>query len=650
MRKAAPFIAAISVMLWAGATSSSAASSQPRLLRRDASSRFAVRPATMAFGCCGRLVIGGPAVSGAAFRSGLPGSIRWKYWGSAQSAGTGLLWIDNCLPSCASGTFRPTRVSLQASRVLNGRYTRLLLIYRVGSRRVYDRRELERVPAVNGPAYQWFAAYRVVGRAPGVATSEASPITPSAAVVAASVEPNGQSTSYSVQYGPTGSYGLTTQGQAAGAGTSAVNVSVDLSNLDSATTYHYRIAVSNAWGTAYGPDQTFTTFIGSQVNADRAVATYEAMQANFSAAYAYPGDASSLYTENYPHSGRTYSHLWSFSQALAGTIILSGIPTPLVGTSYQTDVVDRLTGLSRYWDTTSTGPGYDSYPLAPYGGGGDKYYDDQAWVGLAAAGNYTMTGDATSLADAENAFNFVYPGGWAGSAGFGPGGIYWVQQGVGLGKTNHRRMTVSNAPNAELGLLLANSTGNSTYSSGANQIYRWVNHYLYNVNANPTDPDGPNPSYDSSQPALMFGWITTENTIDERLYPTPQGSMIAANVREYRATGDPDYLTNAEALANTALSTFDESYYLSQPAALDAVFFRALLVLYSATSDTTLQSKIMQTIQTYAQDAWDSHRSSSSLFNFASSSAPGYQLLDQGAMLQIYAMLAWDPSAYANLP
>ena len=396
----------------------------------------------------------------------------------------------------------------------------------------------------------------------------------------------------------------------------------------------------------------------SQTAAQRAVATYNAMQKYFYAANVYRGNKSSLYTQNYPQSGNTYSFLWPFTRALTGTITLSGIPSTLLGgANYGSAVSDRLVGLSHYWDSTSTGPGYDSYPPAPYGSGGDKYYDDSAWVGLATAGNYGLTGDQTSLADAEKAFNFVYPGGWAGSASFDPGGIYWVQQGVGLGETNHRRMTVSNAPNAELGVLLANFTGNAkdftgnaTYADDGSKIYQWVNHYLYNVQTNPTDPSAPNPNYDSSQPGLMFGWITTENTIDETLYPQPQGSMIAANVREYGATGNPAYLSDAEAIANTALSTFNESYYINQPVALDANLFRGLLVLYSATSDTTLQAKIINTVQTYATDAWNNYRSKGGLFSFPSSTGTGDQLLDQGAMLQIFSMLAWNPSDYAKLP
>jgi uncharacterized protein YyaL (SSP411 family) len=149
----------------------------------------------------------------------------------------------------------------------------------------------------------------------------------------------------------------------------------------------------------------------------------------------------------------------------------------------------------------------------------------------------------------------------------------------------------------------------------------------------------------------MFDKVRGDHTIDETLWTYNQGAMIAANVREYRKTGQSAYLSNAEAIANNALNTFTETNYVNtQPPAFNAIFFRGLLVLYSATSDTTLQSKIIQATQTYADDAWTNYRNGQNLFSFPSSSGSGYRLLDQGAMLQIYAALAWNSGDYANLP
>jgi Glycosyl hydrolase family 76 len=482
--------------------------------------------------------------------------------------------------------------------------------------------------------------------APDALSDGASAVTQTGAVIGGTLDTYGQRTRYFFEYGSTTAYGWHTASQTAGAGRKPVRVSVGISGLSFATTYHYRLVATVCsgcrWGTSYGQDRTVVTLPGhglstQQIDADRAIAAYNAMQQYF-----YAGDGSSLYTQNSPQSGNPYSYLWPFSRALAGTITLAGVPPELLGgASYAPDVSDRLVGLSRFWD----GTGYDSYPAAPYGKGGDKYYDDQAWVGLSSAQSYRLTGDPVSLTDAQNAFSFVYPGGWAASATFdGPGGIYWVNQGVGVGVGNHDRTTTSNAPNAELGLLLGNLDPGSasTYDADAGAIYGWVNQYLYNT---PTSPN-----YQPAQPALMFDKVRGNDTIDETLWTYNQGTMIAASVREYQVTGQPTYLSEAEAIANAALNTFTESSYVNQPAAFDAVFFRGLLVLYSATSDMALRSRIVQTIQAYADDAWANYRAAPGLFRFPSSSGTGYQLLDQGAMVEIYAALAWNPADYDKLP
>jgi hypothetical protein len=500
------------------------------------------------------------------------------------------------------------------------------------------------------PIYQWTTG----GRVPSVSTARSNVVTSGFAAVSGTVNPQRRPTTYYFQWGKTRSYGSATAVTSAGSGAAAVSASAKLTGMTANGTYHYRLYASSAAGVAYGADRTFTIeMTPQQLDANRAVATYNVMQRYFYSGSVYPGDTSSLYTENYPQSGLRYSWLWPFSRALTGTITLSGIPAGLIGSArYQAAVADRLTGLSRYWESTGSGSGYAAQPVSPYGKGGDRFYDDQAWVGLATAQEYALTGDVGSLTDAENVFKFVYPSGWAASRTFDPGGTYWVQQGAGVGLGNHDRTTTSNAPNAETALLLENldPANASTYDAGATAMFQWVNHYLYNVSTNATDPSAPNPNYTPNQPALVFDKVGGNRTIDEALYTYNQGTMIATSVREYQETGDIAYLSEAEAIANTALSTFNESYYISHSAAFNAIFFRGLLVLYSVTSDASLQANIISTIQRYADDAWNNHRSSKGLFSFASSSASGYQLLDQGALLQIQAMLAWSPSNYSELP
>jgi phosphodiesterase/alkaline phosphatase D-like protein len=94
---------------------------------------------------------------------------------------------------------------------------------------------------------------------PTATTGAALSLTSSSANVTGTVNPNGQSTTYSFQFGTTTSYGFQTNPQSAGAGTQDQIVSATVTGLDSGTTYHYRLIATNASGTTVGADMTFTT-------------------------------------------------------------------------------------------------------------------------------------------------------------------------------------------------------------------------------------------------------------------------------------------------------------------------------------------------------------------------------------------------------
>jgi phosphodiesterase/alkaline phosphatase D-like protein len=101
---------------------------------------------------------------------------------------------------------------------------------------------------------------------PLVTTSSASNITATGGQLNGSVNPNGISTTYHFDFGPTGSYGSSTTGSSAGSGTSATSVSASLSGLSSSTTYHYRLVAVNGAGTTNGSDLTFTTGTAPQAS------------------------------------------------------------------------------------------------------------------------------------------------------------------------------------------------------------------------------------------------------------------------------------------------------------------------------------------------------------------------------------------------
>ena len=94
---------------------------------------------------------------------------------------------------------------------------------------------------------------------PSASTGTASNVTSSSANVTGTVNPNGEATTYSFQFGTTTAYGSQTNPQSAGSGTQGQSVSATLTGLRPGTTYHYRVIATNASGTTVGADQTFTT-------------------------------------------------------------------------------------------------------------------------------------------------------------------------------------------------------------------------------------------------------------------------------------------------------------------------------------------------------------------------------------------------------
>lgn len=97
--------------------------------------------------------------------------------------------------------------------------------------------------------------------APGAITGATSSITSSSAELTGVVAPRGSNSSYYFEYGSTAYYGAIAPSAAASTGTETTSTSVaqEVTGLVPATTYHYRLVASNAGGSAYGEDKTFTT-------------------------------------------------------------------------------------------------------------------------------------------------------------------------------------------------------------------------------------------------------------------------------------------------------------------------------------------------------------------------------------------------------
>jgi hypothetical protein len=94
---------------------------------------------------------------------------------------------------------------------------------------------------------------------PAVATGSASSVTSTTAILHATVNPNGASTSYRFEWGLTTGYGVTGTVKSAGSGTKIVPIVFKIGNLIPGTVYHYRLGALNKFGGAAGADRRFTT-------------------------------------------------------------------------------------------------------------------------------------------------------------------------------------------------------------------------------------------------------------------------------------------------------------------------------------------------------------------------------------------------------
>jgi hypothetical protein len=94
---------------------------------------------------------------------------------------------------------------------------------------------------------------------PTVTAATPSDIGQSAATLSGTVNPNGQSTSYYIEYGTSTTYGTQTSPANVGSGTTPVAVHQEIFGLSPNTTYHYRLVATSSAGTSDGADQTLTT-------------------------------------------------------------------------------------------------------------------------------------------------------------------------------------------------------------------------------------------------------------------------------------------------------------------------------------------------------------------------------------------------------
>ena len=307
------------------------------------------------------------------------------------------------------------------------------------------------------------------------------------------------------------------------------------------------------------------------------------------------------------------------------------------GAQYAADVQARLDGRESYWDGGKRVRAYRSYPQT-----GDRYFDDNDWVGSDLVQHYLLTGSAIALDRAEGVFSYVQTG-WQTNLP-NRGGVRWVDA-----SWNGDRGAASTAGFAKLGAHLYDVTGRRTrsYLDWAQRSADWVKQYLL-------APSG-----------LYSNAMRADGAVDPTLWIYNQGVLVGMNVLLHRVTGTAGYLTEARRLADATLAFFSngftDPYYSAAGGGIgaysgrgifNAIFFRNLLLLHAVQPAYTPPGGVsyLQRIQAYADLAWgDPTVRDQATGLFKLDGGAQRSLLDQAGMVQVYASLAWSANSYGKL-
>ena len=259
--------------------------------------------------------------------------------------------------------------------------------------------------------------------------------------------------------------------------------------------------------------------------------------------------------------------------------------------------------IDQYYSPRPPAPGYQAYVTAEKRD--TRFYDDNQWVAIAYLDAYNRTHQSNFLNKGKEIDRFMMTG----FDTLSGGGLYWEED----HKTS--KNTCSNGPGILIGLQLYNITKQKPYLDTALMLYNWANKRLQ-------APDGL--YYDNIKiPSLELGKaIFTYNT----------GTMLQANVLLYNITKDIKYLTEAERIAKAAKEHFYKDGKLPGNYWFNAVLLRGAIALYKV-------DKNKAQLQYFIDDAnriWQEERDENNLLG----TKPAKTLIDQAAMMEIYARLA----------
>jgi hypothetical protein len=340
-------------------------------------------------------------------------------------------------------------------------------------------------------------------------------------------------------------------------------------------------------GVAAGPGRATST-----TESRRALASYAAMQR-------YLFDAGTNHFREQV-GAKLPAHAWPFSQALAATIAVAALPAPRAAA----DVPLRLRTLERRF---RSGAVYAAWPH------GDVYFDDNEWLAEALLDWSELSGDPKPGQRSAALFDAVARA-WDTSPSHPcAGGVFWTAS-----TANRDRNTVTTANAAALGARLYAVTRKPTYLALSRRFLGWLDRCML-------APGG-----------LYWDRIALDGAVETTHWSYNQGIVIGALLSLYKTTGDENALARAEQIGDASLEFFRDRWEDGEPPEFAAIFFRHLLELAAVDG----RQDYVDAARGYADRAWTTARDRrTGLFSFSGKT----RLLDQAALVQLYALLARHP-------
>ncbi|EGK00227.1 glycoside hydrolase family 76 protein [Dysgonomonas gadei] len=260
----------------------------------------------------------------------------------------------------------------------------------------------------------------------------------------------------------------------------------------------------------------------------------------------------------------------------------------------------------------------------------ERFYDDNVWIGIDMVNLYEQTGKKEYLDNAEMVWRFLLQG----TDNIMGGGIYWKED-------SQSKHTCSTAPAAVMAARLYLQTNDESYLKSAKELYSWCktvlqdpSDYLYWDNARLNDPNDPNSGLQ----------------VETSKYSYNSGQPMQAAALLYKITKDPQYLTDAQNIAEASYNRFFKDYYSaalgqnfkiveSSHVWFNAILFRGFVELYKIDNNNKYVTSYAKTMQ----HVWKTSRNTNTnLLNEDYCDGNGqssWDILQQGAFVEILSVL-----------